>query len=257
MTTPHPLWQEALGHEATDKRLDILNRIGQVGSISQAARSAGVSYKAAWQAVETLSNLAGSPLLEKAVGGKGGGGAKLTPAGLQLLAAAQKLQSARAAVVAEIQEHSGTTLSQRGVSALGLRTSMRNTLPCTVSRLERDGGAVRVHLQLDNGQSLSSRITRESAQLLGLRHGLPVWALCKATAVDVTGAAPTDNLTDSNVLRGTVSRAPAGQRAGEVSVQLGPDLHLMGFAAAGHGLRKGASAFARVESSAVVIALSA
>ena len=58
MTTPHPLWQEALGHEATDKRLDILNRIGQVGSISQAARGAGVSYKAAWQAVETLSNLA-------------------------------------------------------------------------------------------------------------------------------------------------------------------------------------------------------
>ena len=169
MTTPHPLWQEALGHEATDKRLDILNRIGQVGSISQAARGAGVSYKAAWQAVETLSNLAGSPLLEKAVGGKGGGGAKLTPAGLQLLAAAQKLQSARAAVVAEIQEHSGTTLSQRGVSALGLRTSMRNTLPCTVSRLQREAGAVRVHLQLDNDQSLSSRITRESAQLLGLR----------------------------------------------------------------------------------------
>ena len=48
-----------------DKRLDILRRIQDTGSISEAARTAGVSYKAAWQAIETLSNLAGSPLVEK------------------------------------------------------------------------------------------------------------------------------------------------------------------------------------------------
>ena len=35
---------QALGHEATDKRLDILKRIGEVGSISEAARGANVSY---------------------------------------------------------------------------------------------------------------------------------------------------------------------------------------------------------------------
>ena len=32
---------EVLGHEATDKRIDILRRIGEVGSISEAARGAG------------------------------------------------------------------------------------------------------------------------------------------------------------------------------------------------------------------------
>ena len=68
---------QALGHEATDKRLDILQRIGEVGSISEAARRAGVSYKAAWQAIDILSNLAGTPLVEKVVGGAGGGGAQL------------------------------------------------------------------------------------------------------------------------------------------------------------------------------------
>lgn len=56
-----------------DKRFDILRRIGETGSISEAARTAGVSYKAAWQAIETLSNLAGSPLVEKVVGGSKGG----------------------------------------------------------------------------------------------------------------------------------------------------------------------------------------
>ena len=43
--------------ELADKRIDILRRIGDVGSISEAARRAGVSYKAAWQAIETLNNL--------------------------------------------------------------------------------------------------------------------------------------------------------------------------------------------------------
>lgn len=46
--------------ELADKRIDILRRIGDVGSISEAARRAGVSYKAAWQAIETLNNLAGA-----------------------------------------------------------------------------------------------------------------------------------------------------------------------------------------------------
>ena len=82
---------EVLGHEATDKRIDILRRIGEVGSISEAARGAGVSYKAAWQAIDTLTNLAGAPLVERTVGGSGGGGAQLTPTGLQLLDAADTL----------------------------------------------------------------------------------------------------------------------------------------------------------------------
>ena len=87
MTTPQLLLADALGHPSSDKRIDILRRIGQVGSISEAARGAGVSYRAAWQALDTLSNLAGLPLLEKLVGGAGGGGARLTPAGLRLLEA--------------------------------------------------------------------------------------------------------------------------------------------------------------------------
>ena len=64
--------------ELADKRIDILRRIGDVGSISEAARRAGVSYKAAWQAIETLNNLAGAPLVEKVVGGNKGGGTRLT-----------------------------------------------------------------------------------------------------------------------------------------------------------------------------------
>jgi molybdate transport system regulatory protein len=244
---------EALGHGASDKRLDILRRIGEVGSISQAARDAGVSYKAAWQAVETLSNLAGSPMLEKAVGGSGGGGARLTPAGEQLLATAQRLQQARSAVVAQLD---AVTSSPDGAAlqGLALRTSMRNTLPCTVAALKSVEGATQVRLRLPDGQTLISRITRESAQLLGLRKSLPVLALCKATAVTVSRESPANSQT-TNRLLGHVQRLPAAGRAGEVSLRLGGDQYLVGFAATGHGLRKGDAAQAVVDMSAVVVGL--
>ena len=61
MTTPQLLLADALGHPSSDKRIDIVRRIGQVGSSSEAARGAGVSYRAAWQALDTLSSLQGAP----------------------------------------------------------------------------------------------------------------------------------------------------------------------------------------------------
>ena len=147
---------EVLSHPSTDKRIDILRRIGSSGSISEAARRSGVSYKAAWQALETLSNLAGTPLVEKAVGGSGGGGAVLTAAGQHVLDAAALLDRARADVLAVLDPGTGTGV---GRAAMALRTSMRNQFPCTVKSLRVAGGLVRVGMQLPGGALLHARIT--------------------------------------------------------------------------------------------------
>ncbi len=253
MTRPALQFSQALGHDAADKRLDILRRIGQVGSISEAARGAGVSYKAAWQAIETLSNLAGQALVEKAVGGSGGGGARLTPAGQRLLQAAELFAQARASVLSRLDHDSPGGIRPADLLGLGLRTSMRNQLPCRVSALESDAAQVRVTLDLADGRRLHSRITGESAELLGLVPGLPVIALCKATAVTVADVlAPRPGV---NLLHGTVGRISAAQHGSEVSLQLLPGLHLVGFTPAGVALQPGQPAMAAVDESAVVIAV--
>lgn len=240
---------EVLGVEAGDKRIDILRRIGAAGSISEAARGAGVSYKAAWQALETLANLAGTPLVEKAVGGSGGGGAVLTPAGQRVLLAAEELARARRQVLARLGTGEAST---PGRAALSLRTSMRNQFPCTVGTIKPLQGLVRVQLLLADGGAVHARITRESVQLLGLRAGLPVLALCKATAMQVAQRiAPSFT---RNVLQGVVTRASRAAAGGEVSLRLGSGVQLVGFAAAGHGLKPGHSAMAAVNEAGVVIA---
>ncbi len=247
-------YEQALGSNATDKRIDILRRIGEVGSISEAARCAGVSYKAAWQAIEILTNLAGTLLVEKVVGGAGGGGAQLTATGQRLLQASDLLNAARSEVIANLNRAPDSGGSVDGLTALGLRTSMRNQLPCRVKSLRRKSPSLRVELELQGGALLYSTITRESAQLLGLHPGQQVMALCKATAVVVAAQlAPREGF---NTLTGVTTRAASSRASGEVGLKLSSGLQLVGFGQAGHGLKARAPAMAQIEESGVVIAVS-
>jgi len=248
-----------LGQPSSDKRFDLLRRIGEGGSISEAARRAGVSYKAAWQAIETLGNLAGTPMVEKAVGGSGGGGSLLTPAGRRVLEAAARLDQARAQVLAGLEPGSARTHAGPGLAALALRTSMRNQFPCAVHSLAHSAGRVRVGLVLGAdaraGPLLFARITRESAQLLELARGRQLLALCKATAVHV--AAHISAAEGHNLLAGAVQRASRAAAGGEVALRLADGISLVGFADAGHGLKAGQPALARIEEAGVVLAVSA
>ncbi len=261
---------DALGHVLTDKRIDILRHIGACGSISQAARAVGVSYKAAWQALDTLTNLAGTPLVARAVGGAGGGGAQLTDAGCELLAAADAMAQARGAVLSRwrAMPHAGPALAR-----LAVRTSMRNQMPAVVQRLEVLGQIVRVHLQIGPNEApllagapptFASRITRESAELLGVQPGLAVQVLCKATAVRVerAGASSASAVAALAQAGHSTCRLPAkavrvvrGESGDEVSAQLAAGLSMVGFASPGSGLRAGSRVDLVLEENAVVLAL--
>lgn len=66
-------------------KIDLLRLVGETRSISAAARTLGIPYKRAWLLLDTLNQGFGRPLFETATGGKGGGGATLTPLGQELL----------------------------------------------------------------------------------------------------------------------------------------------------------------------------
>ena len=65
-------------------RADLMELIAETGSISEAARRMGMSYKRAWGLVQALNEGFGTPLVETARGGKEQG-ASLTTAGLEVL----------------------------------------------------------------------------------------------------------------------------------------------------------------------------
>ncbi|MDA8164188.1 MAG: LysR family transcriptional regulator [Desulfobacteraceae bacterium] len=67
-------------------RVVLLERIQEHGSLAGAARSMEMSYKHAWDLLASMTRQAGCPLVATARGGKGGGGAALTPAGEKAVA---------------------------------------------------------------------------------------------------------------------------------------------------------------------------
>jgi molybdate transport system regulatory protein len=249
---------QALADSSGDKRLDVLRQIAAGHSISQAAREVGISYKAAWQAIDTLSNLSGQPLVERTVGGVGGGGAQITPHGEQLLKLADALAQARQQVLARFSQ--GMQLA----TGFGLRTSMRNQLPCRVLQCEPaspDDPMVWVQLRTPGGAGLTASVTRESADLLGLVPGLEVLALCKATAVTVLSAARAATAAKGDAavqrcsLEGRVERVAKGADRDEVVLALDGGGHWVGFAPHPFTARVGARAVATMPYAALVVGL--
>ena len=258
----------ALAEQRSDRRIEVLRRIQASGSISEAARQVGISYKAAWQALDTLSNLAGVELVQRSVGGRGGGGAVLTPDALLLLEAADAMGLAREQLQVQLQQaqsQAKTDAPRAGISVattlarLQVVTSMRNQWPCVVESVSANGPLVVVHMHgAEAGAQqfvVRSHITGESAQLLGLKPGLPVLAMCKATAVTVL-AADTPERPSANHWQGAVARATRGGAVQELAVRLAAGVQLVGFSREATSLRARAKVRVEVEPSAVVIALS-
>ena len=244
--------------EQTDKRVDILRRIADVGSISEAARSAGVSYKAAWQAIDTLTNLAGTPLVEKVVGGAHGGGTRLTSAGRMVLDLADELARARRAVLERFAAAAtgAPHAALARVSAASLQTSMRNQFPAVIETMKIGSALVKLILRIDDTHLIRASVTKESAQLLSLREGMEVLALAKATAVNITADYPEDSdAREANLIVGEVIRSERAARGGECSIRLPSGLVIVGFARAGHGLKLHQKAVASLPPSVIVIAL--
>ena len=74
-------------------RVELLTQVEMTGSISKAAKSMKMSYKAAWDAVDAMNNVMGTPVIESAVGGVKGGGSRVTDAGRRLIAEYKSLES--------------------------------------------------------------------------------------------------------------------------------------------------------------------
>ncbi|MNO95263.1 Transcriptional regulator ModE [compost metagenome] len=175
-----------------------------------------MSYKAAWDAIDELNNLADRPLVERSVGGKGGGGARLTADGERLLALYQHLEELRERIVENVEQQADLEL----IGRLMLRTSARNQLHGRVSEIEHMGLNDLVHIELPGGARIQARVTRESTEKLELRSGQPVIALMKAgwLYVDLPQIACPDGL---NALEGNIEEIrEAGDGPSEVRIQL-------------------------------------
>ncbi len=88
------IWLETAGDRFMGiGRLELLRHIQQTGSINRAAKAMGMSYKRAWDLVQSMNTQADVPLVSTQTGGSTGGGAVVTEAGEKYLTYYQGLQT--------------------------------------------------------------------------------------------------------------------------------------------------------------------
>ncbi|MDR3212308.1 MAG: TOBE domain-containing protein [Azoarcus sp.] len=170
-------------------RIRLLEAIDTHGSISQAAKYVPLSYKAAWDAVDAMNNLADKSLVTRATGGRHGGGTRLTDYGRQMVelyrALEAEYQAALERLTASMNAGGAGTLQEfrRLLKRTSMKTSARNQFAGTVVGLKAGEVDYEVRLKLGDANELAAVITRDSAENLELTIGMEIWALVKAPSV--------------------------------------------------------------------------
>jgi molybdate transport system regulatory protein len=214
-----------LGNFLCDTRIRLLEAISTSGSISQAAKMVPLSYKAAWDAVQAMNNLAEQPIVVRVAGGKKGGGTQLTQYGQRLVHLYRALESEYQRVLDRIMDSmeendaSDFVQFQQLIQRIGMRSSARNQFVGRVVGLRESPVDYEVCVELSPGVEIIAVITRTSAEHLGLVIGKPVVALIKAPSVLIlTG--PSIKTTARNAFWGEVIDVQSGPVNSEVTIAL-------------------------------------
>ena len=207
---------------ADPRRIALLKQIEQTGSISQGAKNAGISYKSAWDAINEMNTLSEQPLVDRATGGKGGGGAIVTRYGQRLIQLYDLLAQIQQKAFDVLSDDDNVPLDSllAAISRFSLQTSARNQWFGTVTA--RDNLLVQQHIEIllaDGTTRLKAAITAQSAERLELDEGKEVLVLLKAPWVSITRD-PDAAKTADNQLQGTISHIERGQTQCEVLMTL-------------------------------------
>jgi molybdate transport system regulatory protein len=211
-------------------RIALLEAVDRRGSIAQAAKEVGLSYKAAWDAVDDMNNLSVEALVVRTPGGARGGGTRLTPHGRRLIAFYRALEAEYQAATLRLQRvlddvedqngpHAAMADYRRLLHRMAVQTSARNQVVGRIESVLREDVEARVRLDLGEGVRLEVCVTAESLERLKLRPGMEVHAWFKSSAVTLWSetAAPLDQ---PNRYLGQIERCAVGAHKADVTVRL-------------------------------------
>jgi len=202
-------------------RIRLLEKIDEIGSITQAAKAVGISYKTAWEIVNLVNNLADKPLVDRMAGGKGGGGTTLTPEGKSVIRQYQVIQEEHRKFLDNLTDRLDDVEGlYKLLRMISMRVSARNVFMGTIDSITRGVVNSEVDLALKGGAKISATITNCAVDNLGLEPGRDAYAIIKASSV-IVGTDLTDvRVSARNLMCGTVVKIIEGPVTTEVDVEV-------------------------------------
>ncbi len=237
-------------------RIELLERIDRTGSIHAAAKEMKMSYKAAWERINGMNEIADQPIITRTKGGRGGGGTVLTPYAHELIATFHRLNELHRQFIDRFAEAgSDPEHLARILSRTFLTTSARNQLPAKVAEIVTNDLHTTLTLALNESDTLNSTITAKSVKNMGLVVGCDAYAVIKSSDIEIVTSAP--ETTDDNVLAGIVESTETSGENIEIALRLSGGSLLVALVNddSAKNLQVGASAFAVISPLHIMIGL--
>ncbi|HLS42940.1 MAG TPA: TOBE domain-containing protein [Paenalcaligenes sp.] len=203
------------------RRMALLAAIQEHGSISAAAREIGLSYKAAWDAIDTINNLSDTPLILRTTGGQRGGGAELTAQAIEILELYKHLDEIHQRLMKRLARvKPGSNQHLQVLQNMMIQTSARNNFIGTVKHVKLTEIGAEVTLHIADEIEIVSSVTRNGVETLGLSEGRRALAFIKASSIllgkDLEGA----RLSARNVLPGLITAVQRDAIGAEVNLEM-------------------------------------
>jgi molybdate transport system regulatory protein len=205
------------------ERIALLAAVGELGSISAAAKAAGISYKSAWDAIQALNNLFAQPLVQARPGGRQGGTAQVTEQGQAVIRAFRLLESELGQALGLFERrlaHDSPGALHQLLWGFRMKSSARNALRGTVTQIQADTVNAEVVLQISERVQLAAVISRHSLEALDLQVGSSAVALVKASFVILAAADEATRTSARNQLAGVVIERIDGVVNSEITLEL-------------------------------------
>ncbi len=256
-----PSWVEGelrLAGALDSRMITLLRAIDQSGSINQAAKQVGLSYKGAWQMIERANNFSPKVLISTATGGSKGGGTNLTTAGLSLLKLFTDLEQQHSEFLLQLNRSlSENPDMQLLLKRLVIKTSATNQLFGKITAIETSNTSAEVCVELKGGEKIIVSLALSELSQLGLSVGNDVLLLINAGEIIVVTEPDNHSLSARNCLNGNVIRIQYGDVDSEVVIQLAGGESLTStitqVSAKSLGLKLGKPVYAAFKSNAVII----
>ena len=153
---------------------EILEAIEKEKSISKASETLGMSYRYVWNYIDDIQKTLEQSIVETYKGGKsGGGGAKLTDLGRNLLAEYKQVEGYMEKVL----------LSSGKLEVKGVKLSARNRFKGKVVSVEKGVITAKVKVEVRTPVTVTAVITKDAVEDLDIKVGDEVEAIVKSTEV--------------------------------------------------------------------------
>ncbi|CAM2856773.1 molybdenum-dependent transcriptional regulator [Helicobacter burdigaliensis] len=210
-------------------KVELLERISKSGSISKAAKEMKMSYKAAWDCIDAMNKLSLEPIVISALGGRNGGGTKVTQKGLEMIKAFRQMENIYEELLKMFEKDLQAWNNLKIEEAFNLqnllqttrrpmiKTSARNQLFGEVSHIKEGAVNAEVTLKIGEGLNIVSTITMHSLKEMDLKIGTSCYALIKANWIIVFSDEPKGSM--RNTLEGKITNLTKGEVNTEVEIK--------------------------------------